>query len=52
MPKDVKWRMRYMNQKNVIECKKLHLIRRPHSKVHVQSWIFVSYCGTNVQRHV
>jgi hypothetical protein len=47
MPEDAKWSMRWA--KSVVECEQLHYALRPQSKVHIQSWSFVSYCGISVQ---
>jgi hypothetical protein len=49
MPEDAKWNMRWA--KGVVECEQLHYALRPQSKVHIQSWSSVSYCGISVQGH-
>ena len=47
-----KWSMRWA-KKGVVECKQLHLGRRPPSKVHVQrKWSFGSHCESNFQGYV
>jgi hypothetical protein len=49
MPEDAKWNVRWA--KDVVECEEHHYASRPQSKVHIQSWNFVSYCGISVQGH-
>jgi hypothetical protein len=49
MPEDAKWSMRWA--KGVVEYEQLHYTLRPQSKVHIQSWSFISYCGIIVRGH-
>jgi hypothetical protein len=47
MPENGKWSKRWA--KGVVECEQLYYALRPQSKVHIQSWSFVSYCGISVK---
>jgi hypothetical protein len=49
MPEDAKWSMKWI--KGVVECEQRHYALRPQSKIHIQNWSSVFYCGISVQEH-